>query len=454
MDGGITAIPKLSISSSAKPPKAYDPNKQYAFRYEDPRHKDLPHVVKFSGGRSSAMLLFALLENGLLNAARGDVVVFNNTSAEHPATYRFTARCKKLVEEQYGIPFFWVEFQTYEDARGGEWTRLPSYRLVEGKPSTDPLDTGFHWRGEVFEEMLSWAGYVPNQFRRICTNNLKLQATRLFLRDWFACKEMTDRLGHHGKSSRLEDDAIHSKHKANGGGVPREIFLGKKAYVRSRPPFRPAQRFADFSSAVAQITNPALATSSYGDTAVFGTGGVEYTAFVGLRYDEMRRVTRVRGRNAGGPESDGYEGEHVYMPLADMAVTRKDVNSFWAQQTWDLELEENTKLSNCVFCFLKGLGNLEEVQRVLGVKSTGTFEEYGSLQDTPSDIRWWVRMEKLYGRDLDAEKRSIKEGLENTFVGFFGTGSGFSYDLLSRSPDDSAALAGFADTVLPCDCTD
>ena len=67
------------------------------------------------------MLLFTLLENGLLSAERGDVVVFNNTSCEHPETYRFAATCKEIVEQRYGIPFFWVEFQTYEDARRGEW---------------------------------------------------------------------------------------------------------------------------------------------------------------------------------------------------------------------------------------------------------------------------------------------------------------------------------------------
>ena len=32
------------------------------------RHEHLPHVVKFSGGRSSGMMLFRLLEEGLLDA--------------------------------------------------------------------------------------------------------------------------------------------------------------------------------------------------------------------------------------------------------------------------------------------------------------------------------------------------------------------------------------------------
>ena len=94
----------------------------------------MPHVVKFSGGRSSAMLLFSLLENDLLDRGRGDVIVFNNTSAEHPATYRFVRDCMAAAQP-YGVPFYHIEFQTYEDARRGEWTRLPTYRLVNAMPT-------------------------------------------------------------------------------------------------------------------------------------------------------------------------------------------------------------------------------------------------------------------------------------------------------------------------------
>ena len=130
----VRNIPKLTVSKQLrKPPTQHDPSKNYQFRYRAKRHSTLPHVVKFSGGRSSGMLLFTLLENKILNADRGDVILFNNTSAEHPDTYRFAQDCNK-ASNRYGIPSFWVEFQTYEDARNGEWTRLPSYRLVNDQP--------------------------------------------------------------------------------------------------------------------------------------------------------------------------------------------------------------------------------------------------------------------------------------------------------------------------------
>jgi predicted phosphoadenosine phosphosulfate sulfurtransferase len=70
-----------------------------------------PHIVKFSGGRSSAMTLMKLLENNQLNPKRGDVIIFNNTSAEHSATYEFTRKIKKIAEKKYNIPFFWIEYR-------------------------------------------------------------------------------------------------------------------------------------------------------------------------------------------------------------------------------------------------------------------------------------------------------------------------------------------------------
>ena len=207
----IRDVPRLTLSKRLRrPPPKHDPGKEYQFRYRAKKHSALPHVVKFSGGRSSGMLLFALLENGLLDASRGDVIVFNNTSAEHPDTYRFVRDCM-LTAHRYEIPFFQVEFQTYEDARQGEWTRLPAYRLVNDQPKSAANDEGFHWRGEVYEELLSWAGYVPNQFNRICTKHLKLEVTRNFLKDWLASNATIPRLGHYGNGSRIDPDAAYRR---------------------------------------------------------------------------------------------------------------------------------------------------------------------------------------------------------------------------------------------------
>ncbi len=444
----VKDIPRLMVKQDSHPIRTNDRETVHNFCYDLAGHEDLPHVIKFSGGRTSGMMLFLLLESGLLRAERGDVVLFNNTAAEHPATYEFVCRCKQIVEKQYGIPFFLLEFQTYEDARHGEWTRLPSYRLAQPSPWSESNQDGYHWRGETFEELLSWRGYVPNQFQRTCTKALKLEITRTFLRDWFAGKPAIERLGHFGKSSRLDDDELVENHIRHSGGVPREILLEKKRFVRSRPVFRPEQRFADYSAAVCPIRNSFLEESVVGNHVDFGDGGVEYLAFVGLRYDEMRRVVRVRERNNGGPHALGYEGEHVYLPLSDMHVTEENVEAFWEKQTWGLALSPEDGLSNCTYCFLKGVRGLRNVRTALNHDLDKQWE------NTPCDLGWWIGIEQKYGRDLKAEQRDIRSIVTNNFIGFFGTQSRFSYQRLAQLRDNDADISHFVDTVLPCDCTD
>ena len=443
-DIAIRDVPRLMVSRELrKPPPTHDPTKQYPFRYRAKQHRELPHVVKFSGGRSSGLLLFTLLENRLLDPDRGDVIVFNNTSAEHPDTYRFVRDCMHAAR-QYGVPFFHIEFQTYEDARSGEWTRLPSYRMVNERPIAPDNPDGFHWRGEVFQELLSWSGYVPNQFNRICTKHLKLQITRDFLKDWLAAKPATPRLGHYGNGSRIDPDISHQRHLQHQGSVPKDIFLRKRAYVWQRPHVRPEQTYSDFCPGWKPFDNPVLRGKTFGDKAWFGKGGMEYVAFIGLRGDEPHRIQRVEDRSAN---DTAYEGEHVYMPLADMAVSKDDVNAFWDLQDWNLSLPKDVGLSNCVYCFLKGAANLQTVHRRMRDTKHTPDPDFGSVADTPSDLAWWTRIEADYARDLKAEGRPTRS--DTTHIGFFGT-SGFSYDTVATD----AAVGDFAETMLPCDCTE
>ena len=149
--------------------------------YVDEYHKQLPHIVKFSGDRSSGALLFSMLKNGMLNADRGDVIIFNNTSAEHHKTYEFVIECKRRCEEEYNIPFFLTEFQTYESCKNGVYDRFSTYRLANDKPYSHENPHGYHTKGEVFEELISWHGYLPGLLSgRTCTKNMKMGTTVSF----------------------------------------------------------------------------------------------------------------------------------------------------------------------------------------------------------------------------------------------------------------------------------
>lgn len=450
----IRSAPPLVVAHRAGRVAVHHEADRHVVAYRAKAHGDLPHVMKFSGGRSSGMLLLTLLENSVLQADRGDVVVFNNTSCEHPETYRFAAVCKEIVEHRYGIPFFWVEFQTYEDARRGEWTRIPSYRLVNSTAASTANPSGFHWRGEVFEELLSHAAYVPNQFRRVCTSTLKLEATRLFLKDWLASKDSIPKLGHDREYSRVNIDAMYRRHRVNRGAVPRDIFLRKKEYVLSQSPRRPRQRFRDFSAAATPFANLALQDKVFGDSAWFGRGGIEYVAFIGLRGDERLRVAKVEARRDNSHANSSYNGEHVYMPFSEMNISKQDVNEFWDNQSFGLNLRDDGALSNCVYCFLKGVGVLQQVRNSMERGKHDNIPDFGSMKGTPCDVEWWTTMERKYGRDLDEEHR-VRTGVDSSsFVGFFGASSRFSYQVLADHGRDSGDLSRFAKSVLPCDCTD
>ena len=393
-------------------------------------------------------MLFLLLESGILKAARGDVILFNNTGAEHPTTYRFAAHCKRMAESRYDIPFFWVEYQTYEDVRNGEWTRLPSYRITNTEPWSEDNPDGYHGKGEPFEEMLSWSGYVPNQFRRTCTRALKLECTRMFLRNWFAGKEGIPRLGHSYGESQIDRDLLYRRHRRHGGETPRDIYFDKKDYALSRSTCRPEQRYRRFTRVRLAMDNPILAGNSYGGQAEFGRGKVEYIAFIGLRGDEPMRVERVALRAENGKESRGYEGEHVYMPLDEMNIETGDVDAFWKRQrtirglrNGGANLIDDKHLSNCVYCFLKGSNNLSRIHEELE-------QVPAELHDTPSDIRWWMRIEQVYGRDMEKERRETTADVE--FIGFFGNRQ-LRYEDIARK--GACAFTG-ENQILPCDCTD
>ncbi|MDE0022435.1 MAG: hypothetical protein OXT69_13790 [Candidatus Poribacteria bacterium] len=449
-DGPPPAPP--SLLEQADSPETNSSDEARLFRYRDPSHEKLPHIVKYSGGLSSGLLLFTLLERKILKAERGDAIIFNNTSAEHPQTYLFARRCKQECEEHYDVPFFWVEYMTYEDEHRGEYIRKASYRLTNDRPhSKDVNEDGFHWRGEVFEELLSWSGYVPNQFSRSCTSQMKLETTRRFLKDWLAGKDRILRQGHGGETSRIDMDVLYERHKRYRGKVPEEIYRDKKAFALNRPHVRPEQVYADYSPNWDSFENDALEGKIIGGQADFNKGA-EYVAFVGLRGDEPLRVQRVKARaHNAGPGASGYKGEHVYMPLASMGIKRADVNAFWEKQKWRFEIPTSGHLSNCVFCYLKGGANLKSVRNIMREPSKMRSPEFGSLKGTPSDIDWWMDMEKKYGRNL------IKEGVEQKnksvkFIGFFGANRDFSYKVLAKSDDEEIDRIGAK--VLPCDCTE
>lgn len=427
--------------------------------YESSKRRDFPHVMKFSGGRSSGMLLKLFLDRGWLRAERGDVIIFNNTSAEHPATYEFTRQCAAYAEQEWGIPFFWIEFATYEDVYGGDWTRAPTFRLVNREPQSEQNPDGYHSCGEVFEELVSHQGFLPSRTTRTCTTHLKLEITSRFLAEWFSGKKETLHRGHFHKCSQITNTSLVTRHRASGGRLSQEELLARRQHMRDRPFSRDAQRFCEFTNASLQHENNEMVIKkSLGDyTTTSGANAIQFLSLIGLRSDERSRVYRVMARNqeAGGAKNRRgtymLDGEIILTPLNKLRVTKNDVCEYWAQQAWDLTIPDTANLSNCVYCFNKGSAELARISHRIAELDQQLPPQLRSIQGTPSDIDWWIELEDKYRRK--APKRKAKERKGSVQIGMWGVDSKTSYRSIRDSrPSDLIAIEPAS--AIPCDCTD
>lgn len=118
-----------------------------------------PTVISFSGGRTSAFMLYKIIEanNGLPDEA---IVVFANTGKEEEATLKFVDRCSK----EWNVPIHWVEYRNNE--QGFE-------RVFFENASRN---------GEPFEEMLNKKQYLPSPVIRFCTIELKIRTIHKYLK--------------------------------------------------------------------------------------------------------------------------------------------------------------------------------------------------------------------------------------------------------------------------------
>jgi 3'-phosphoadenosine 5'-phosphosulfate sulfotransferase (PAPS reductase)/FAD synthetase len=119
-----------------------------------------PTCISFSGGRTSAYMLWRVLQsNGGLPPEA--VVCFANTGKEDEATLRFVRDCG----EQWGVPITWLEWRDNE----------LGYELVN-------FDSASR-NGEPFRDMCIKRKALPNGFMRFCTAELKIAIVHKFIKN-------------------------------------------------------------------------------------------------------------------------------------------------------------------------------------------------------------------------------------------------------------------------------
>ncbi len=412
--------------------------------YRDPGHEQLPHIVRFSGGRSSAAMTFLLADAGVLRPERGDVVLFANTSAEHPGTYTFAAECKRRVEQEYGIPFLWYEFCTVEDAWRGFYRRKLSYRLVDAVPVEQDARGGYRSSGEVFEELLSFQGMLPTPMSRSCTSKLKLYPQHLLLAEWLGRGNGPAHDGHHADRPFMTAEAAVRLYRKNRGSASEDSYRERVACMIGKPPARQQQRWSDFTSPSSdRWAAREWARDRPRLVELWGRNAAPFVTLLGLRADEPSRVRRVMSRSFFAEDAPRRRcsvrtqppGERPYFPLADAGFGAKEVRKYWDGRDFDLACPPHA--GNCVFCFMKGTEQLARASQA---------EDPLRLEGRPSDIRWWAAMERKYRRE--APKRS---GEGTSRFGFLGV-SGPTYVQLAAG--DPGRRTRFSGGEPACDCTD
>jgi 3'-phosphoadenosine 5'-phosphosulfate sulfotransferase (PAPS reductase)/FAD synthetase len=118
-----------------------------------------PTIISFSGGRTSAYMLWRVLEanQGLPDMAK---VCFANTGKEDEATLRFVDQCSK----NWNVNISWLEY------RSGD----PKFEVVNFDSASRD--------GEPFEQLIRKKKYLPNMVARFCTAELKVLTIDRYLK--------------------------------------------------------------------------------------------------------------------------------------------------------------------------------------------------------------------------------------------------------------------------------
>jgi 3'-phosphoadenosine 5'-phosphosulfate sulfotransferase (PAPS reductase)/FAD synthetase len=114
-----------------------------------------PTVISFSGGRTSAYMLWRVLQAHDMKLPDDAFVCFANTGKEDEATLKFVHDC----ETNWDIKITWLEYDN-ADLLANRW-KVVNYKTADRN-------------GLPFEKMIDRKKYLPNTFARFCTQELKI----------------------------------------------------------------------------------------------------------------------------------------------------------------------------------------------------------------------------------------------------------------------------------------
>jgi len=132
-----------------------------------------PAYISFSGGRTSAFMLYKVLEAHEGKLPSDVKVTFANTGKEMPETLDFVQACS----ENWGVDIVWLEYagRSPRQTEGKKITYDYKYNIVDHKTASR--------NGEPFAQVISDVGHLPNAVQRWCSGQLKIRTMKRYLID-------------------------------------------------------------------------------------------------------------------------------------------------------------------------------------------------------------------------------------------------------------------------------
>lgn len=128
------------------------------------------YLLHVSGGRTSGLLLYRVLDAYGGRLPPNVRAVFANTGKEHEKTLLFV----REMERRWRVPIAWVEYVYRKEARGGMSDPKNTFRVVGYETASR--------RGEPFEMLIRAHQMLPNAHKRMCTADLKVETAARFAR--------------------------------------------------------------------------------------------------------------------------------------------------------------------------------------------------------------------------------------------------------------------------------
>lgn len=122
-----------------------------------------PALISFSGGRTSAYMLWRILQAHGGTLPDDVFVTFANTGKEMPQALDFVRDCG----ERWGVLIWWLEYRDHDEPRH-RWRQV-SYEMASRN-------------GEPFRALVDRRQYLPNPVSRFCTQDLKINVIQRWAR--------------------------------------------------------------------------------------------------------------------------------------------------------------------------------------------------------------------------------------------------------------------------------